>query len=126
MVLFLVTNGGLRTYQGYLFNAHVLTQMLLTAIVPLFLVPASPLSLAELAIRPRTDGSTGAKEILLRTMHPMLTVFKRDPLDCIFVFAAVLLATYYAPLLEWSARRRWATAQPPYLRCSRVAWGPRR
>ena len=103
-VLFVVTNGGLHIYQGYLFNAHVLTQMSLTAVVPLLLIPAAPLTLAELAIRPRTDGSTGAREILLRTVRPMLTVFKRDPLICIFLLAACLFASYYTPLLEWSAR----------------------
>ena len=102
-VLFVVTNGGLHIYQGYLFNAHVLTQMSLTAVVPLLLVPAAPLTLAELAVRPRTDGSTGAREILLRTVRPLLTVFKRDPLICIFLLAACLFASYYTPLLEWSA-----------------------
>ena len=70
-VLFVVTNGGLHVYQGYLFNAHVLTQMMLTAVVPLLLVPAAPPTLAELTVRPRTDGSTGVKEILVRTVRPM-------------------------------------------------------
>ena len=103
-VLFVVTNGGLHIYQGYLFNAHVLTQMMLVAVVPLLLVPAAPLTLAELAVRPRTDGSTGAGEMLLGTVRPMLAVFQRGPLDVVLLLAGCLFATYYTPLLEWAAR----------------------
>jgi cytochrome c oxidase assembly factor CtaG len=61
-VLSTVTNGGIHVYQGLLFEAYVLTQMTLTAVVPLLLVPAAPLTLAQLAIRPRTDDSAGARE----------------------------------------------------------------
>ncbi|MFF1253022.1 cytochrome c oxidase assembly protein [Pseudarthrobacter sp. NPDC058329] len=102
-VLFLVTNGGVHVYQGYLFNAHVLTQMMLTAVVPLLLVPAAPLTLAKLAVRSRTDGSTGVKEFLERSVNPVLAAMRRDPILSIFLLAASLLVTYYTPLLEWAA-----------------------
>lgn len=101
--LFMVTNGGVHVYQGYLFNAHVLTQMLLTAAVPLLLVPAAPLTLAKLAVRARTDGSTGVMEFLERSVQPVLAALRNDPSLSIFVLAASLSAIYYTPLLEWSA-----------------------
>jgi putative copper resistance protein D len=102
-VLFMVTNGGVHVYQGYLFNAHVLTQMILTALVPLLLVPAAPLTLAQLAVRARTDGTIGVKELLERSVQPALTVLRIDPSLSVFILAASLAAIYYTPLLEWSA-----------------------
>jgi cytochrome c oxidase assembly factor CtaG/putative copper export protein len=102
-VLFLVTNGGVHVYQGYLFNAHVLTQMMLTAVVPLLLVPAAPLTLAKLAVRARTDGSTGGKEFLERSVQPVLAALHRDAALVIFILAISLFAIYYTPLLEWAA-----------------------
>ena len=102
-VLFMVTNGGVHVYQGYLFTAHVLTQMILTAVVPLLLVPAAPLTLANLAIRARTDGSAGVTEFLEQTVQPVLAALRRDPVLAIFILAASLLVIYYTPLLEWAA-----------------------
>ncbi|WP_159827792.1 cytochrome c oxidase assembly protein [Arthrobacter sp. 9AX] len=102
-VLFVVTNGGVHVYQGYLLNAHVLTQMMLTAVVPLLLVPAAPLTLVRRAVRARTDGSTGVKEFVERTVQPWLAAVRRDPVLAIFILAACLIATYYTPLLEWAA-----------------------
>ncbi|MBO1268196.1 bifunctional copper resistance protein CopD/cytochrome c oxidase assembly protein [Arthrobacter cavernae] len=103
-VLFMVTNGGIHVYQGYLFNAHVLTQMMLTAVVPLLLVPAAPLALAELTILGRTDSSTGVKEILARTVQPVLAGVTRAPYFAAYAIAGSLVAFYYTPLLGWSAR----------------------
>lgn len=102
-VLFIVTNGGVHLYQGYLFNAHVVTQMMLTAVVPLLLVPAAPLTLAALAVRPRTDGSTGVKELLEGSAQPLLAALRRDPFLAMSLLAVSLFATYYSPLLEWAA-----------------------
>jgi putative copper resistance protein D len=102
-VLFMVTNGGMHVYQGYLFNAHVLTQMMLTAVVPVLLVPAAPLTLAKLTVTARTDTSTGVKEFLERSVQPVLATLRRDPSLTIFVLAASLFTTYYTPLLEWAA-----------------------
>ncbi|WP_162149176.1 cytochrome c oxidase assembly protein [Arthrobacter sp. 35/47] len=102
-LLFLVTNGGVHVYQGYLFNTHVLTQMLLTAVVPLFLVMASPLSLAELAVRPRTDGSTGGLEMLRSFLRPALGAAAATPYVPVLLVAGTLVAFYYTPLLSYSA-----------------------
>ncbi|WP_426977569.1 cytochrome c oxidase assembly protein [Pseudarthrobacter sp. O4] len=102
-VLFTVTNGGLHIYQGLLFDTHVLTQMMLTAVVPLLLVPAAPLTLAELAIRPRTDGSTGAREFLTGTRRHFLTPLGRDPYLAVLILTGSVFAIYYSPLSEWSA-----------------------
>ena len=103
-VLSTVTNGGIHVYQGLLFEAYVLTQMTLTAVVPLLLVPAAPLTLAQLAIRPRTDGSAGAREFFAGTVRHLLTPLGRDPYLTVLVLAGSVLAIYYSPMLEWSVR----------------------
>lgn len=103
-VLFIVTNGGIHVYQAYLFSAHVLTQMILTAVVPLLLVPAAPLTLALQAVKARTDGSAGVKEFVARCLQPMMAALRRDPFLAVSVLAVSLFAIYFTPLLEWAAR----------------------
>lgn len=103
LLLFYVTNGGVHVYQGYLFNAHVLTLMLLSAVVPLLLGLASPLSLAELVIRPRTDGSTGGLE-LVRALRRLIRAAAAAPYVPVLVLAGTLVAFYYTPLLEYAAQ----------------------
>jgi putative copper resistance protein D len=102
-VLFTVTNGGVHVYQGFLFSAHVLTQMLLTALVPLLLVPAAPLTLAERTIRSRTDGSTGAREMIRSAVRPVLAAATAAPYVPALVIALSLNAFYFTPLLELGA-----------------------
>ncbi|SDI82796.1 putative copper resistance protein D [Arthrobacter subterraneus] len=103
VLLFLVTNGGTHVYQGYLFNAHVVTQMLLTAVVPLFLVMAAPLTLAELTIRPRTDGSTGCLEMTRSILRPVLKMTAATPYLPVLLLAGTLVVFYYSPLLGYAA-----------------------
>lgn len=102
-VLFTVTNGGPHAYQVFLFNSHVLTQMLLTAVVPLLLVPGAPITLAERTVRSRTDGSTGGREMIRSTVRPVLTAAAAAPYVPALVIAVSLNAFYYTPLLEFSA-----------------------
>jgi putative copper resistance protein D len=102
-LLFLVTNGGLRSYQEYLISAHVMTQMLLMAVVPLLLVPGSPLTLARLAATPRQDGTIGGTEGLTLTLRSIL-IAASAPYMAAAGLAAALAALYYTPLLEYSSR----------------------
>jgi putative copper resistance protein D len=100
-VLFWVTNGGPHVYQGSLFSAHVLTQMMLTAVIPLLLVPAAPVALATRAIHARTDGSTGIREILTQTV-PTWPNPAKDPYLAVLLLGGSLLVIYYRPFLDWS------------------------
>lgn len=102
-LLFLVTNGGLRVYQEYLISAHVTTQMLLIAVVPLLLVPGAPLTLAKLAAVPRQDGTIGGAEALTLLLRSVMSATSA-PYMAAAGLAAVLAALYYTPLLEYSSR----------------------
>ena len=101
-LLFIVTNGGLHAAQEYHISAHVLTQMILTAVVPLFLVPASPLTLAELTVPWRPDGTVGGAEVICRAFRWAQTALA-DPIAAAVGLAATLAVLYYTPLLEYSS-----------------------
>lgn len=101
-LLFVVTNGGLHVAQESLISAHVLTQMTITAVVPLFLVPASPLTLAERTIQRRDDGTIGAAEVVSAVLRPMLASTAAPVVPAVGL-AATLTVLYYTPLLESSS-----------------------
>ncbi|WP_299169098.1 cytochrome c oxidase assembly protein [uncultured Arthrobacter sp.] len=101
--LFTITNGGIHVYQGYLLNFHVLTQMLISTVVPLLLLPGAPLELATRTIRPRSDGSAGGAEFIQVIVRPAVAAATAAPYVPVLVLAGSLVATYYTPLLEFSA-----------------------
>lgn len=108
-LLFVVTNGGLHVAQESLISAHVLTQMTITAVVPLFLVPASPLTLAERTIQRRDDGTVGAAEVVTAVLRPLLASTAAPVIPAV-VLAATLTVLYYTPLLESSSRTQFGYA----------------
>ena len=79
LALFALTNGGLNTYERFLFSAHMMLHMALTMVVPLLLVPAAPITLALRAIKRRTDGSRGGREWLLAAVHSKVANFLTHP-----------------------------------------------
>lgn len=101
-LLFLVTNGGLHAAQEHHISAHVLTQMILTAVIPLFLVPAAPLTLAEATVHGRRDGTIGGAEVIGMAVRPALNAMA-DPIAAAVGLAAALAVLYYTPLLQYSS-----------------------
>ncbi|KRE60747.1 hypothetical protein ASG92_21280 [Arthrobacter sp. Soil736] len=102
-LLFTVTSGVLRVQQEFLISAHVLTQMALMTVIPLLLVPASPLTLASQVIPRRTDGTVGGAEVLRLALRPFLAATATPYVPAVGL-AAVLTVLYYTPLLEYSSR----------------------
>lgn len=116
--LFIITNGGIHVYQAYLLNYHVLTQTLLSMLIPLLLLPGAPLELATRTIRPRSDGSAGGAEFIQAVVRPAVTAAAAAPYVPVLVIAGSLVATYYTPLLELSA-----LTQPGYALATLLALG---
>ena len=102
-VLFTVTSGGLRVQQEYLISSHVLTQMALMTVIPLLVVPASPVTLASQVIPRRTDGTIGGAEVLRFALRPFRAATAAPYVPAVGL-AAVLTVLYYTPLLEYSSR----------------------
>jgi putative copper resistance protein D len=102
LMLFYITNGGVNTYEKYLFSAHMLAHMVLGMMIPVLLVPAAPITLALRAIIKREDGSRGAREWIMLAVHSRLFGFFANPIVAAVLFAASLWIFYYTPLFSWA------------------------
>jgi cytochrome c oxidase assembly factor CtaG/putative copper export protein len=102
LILLYVTNGGVNVYEKYLFSAHMVAHMVLTMAVPIFLVPAAPVTLALRAIIKRDDGSRGPREWILILVHSQLFGFFINPIVAATLFVASLWLFYYTPLFSWA------------------------
>ena len=102
LLLAYITNGGVNVYEQYLFSAHMGAHMVLTMAVPVLLVPGAPVTLAARAIRPRTDGSRGGREWILRAVHSRFAGVIANPIVAAVLFAGSLWVFYYSPLFRWS------------------------
>jgi len=102
LLLFYITNGGVNTYEKYLFSAHMLAHMVLGMMVPVLLVPGAPITLALRSIRKRDDGSRGGREWIMLIVHSKYFGFLSNPIFAAVLFAASLWLFYYSPLFRWS------------------------
>jgi putative copper export protein/cytochrome c oxidase assembly factor CtaG len=101
-LLFLVTNGGLHVYQGFLLSAHAATLAIMLGIVPLLLVGGRPLALIERAVPPRLDGTLGAFEAARLVGRPARRIAATPYLPVLGVVLALAL-TLYSPLQRYAA-----------------------
>lgn len=104
LFLFWATNGAFNLYQTYLFSVHMTMHMMLTMLIPLFLVLGAPVTLCMRAITRRTDGSRGGREWILWAVHSPWGQFVAGPVVAAFIFAFSLVVFYYTPLFGWATR----------------------
>jgi len=102
LILFYITNGGANLYAKYLFSSHMLMHMALTMLVPVFLVPGAPITLAARAIHKRTDESRGAREWILLAVHSRYAGVLTNPLVAAVLWAGSLWVFYYSDLFSWA------------------------
>jgi cytochrome c oxidase assembly factor CtaG/putative copper export protein len=102
LLLAFVTNGGVNVYERVLFSAHMGAHMVLTMAVPVLLVPGAPVTLAARAIRPRKDGSRGAREWILLAVHSRFAGVIANPIVAAVLFAGSLWVFYYSSLFRWT------------------------
>jgi putative copper resistance protein D len=99
--LLYVSNGGVNAYREFLFTAQTIAQMLVIAIVPIFLVLAAPLLLASQTVRSRTDGSRGGREWIKEITDSRLITLAATPFAAAGILVVSLVVSYYPPLLGW-------------------------
>ncbi|MBP6995335.1 MAG: bifunctional copper resistance protein CopD/cytochrome c oxidase assembly protein [Phycicoccus sp.] len=83
-----------------LFSMHMVMHMGVAMTVPLFLVPAAPLTLLLRAVPARTDKTWGLREVLLRITHSRVSRVLAIPVVAASLFFASMAAFYYTPLFE--------------------------
>jgi putative copper resistance protein D len=104
LCLVYVTSGPPAVYGRVLFSAHMLGHMALSMVVPIFLVLGAPVTLALRALRPRGDGSRGAREWLVAAVESRYTRILSFPPVAAFLFAGSLVVFYFSPLFGLALR----------------------
>lgn len=102
LTLLYIVNGALYVYGVFLFSFHMVEHMLLTMLVPIFVVVGAPVTLLLRAVHPRHDGSMGTREWMLALVHSKWASFFSHPVVAAVVFAGSLLVFYYTPLFRWA------------------------
>lgn len=94
------TNGVLGIYGRVAFSWHMTLHMIEAMVVPIFLVLGAPVTLALRAVKARTDGSVGPREMVLRMVHSTLFVVVGNPIFAGAFFFMSLVAFYWTGLFE--------------------------
>jgi cytochrome c oxidase assembly factor CtaG len=98
------TCGAPAVYGRVLFSAHMVMHMVIAMAVPLFLVPAAPLTLALRALPSRPDRTWGPREVVLQLVHSRYLRLLANPVVAAALFFVSLAVFYYSPLFELSLR----------------------
>jgi putative copper resistance protein D len=106
LLLLLTTNAGLATYSHVIFSAHMVQHMLLSMVIPIFLVLAAPVTLA-LRTLPRHPGQVGPREWLNSFIHSRYVQFISNPIVVSVIFVGSFYGLYFSPLFPWLMRSHW-------------------
>ena len=101
-ILFWITSGGVAVYGRVLFSAHMVEHMVLTMVVPIFLVLGAPVTVLLKALEPRQDGTRGPREWILRLVHSTWGRIVTHPIFAAVNFAASIVVFYFTPLFHFT------------------------
>ncbi|SJM67543.1 cytochrome c oxidase assembly protein [Gulosibacter sp. 10] len=102
LILLYNVNGALLVYGRFMFSFHMTEHMILSMIIPIFLVLGAPMTLLLRAVKPRDDGSMGTREWVLHLVHSRWALFFSHPIVAGVNFALALLLFYFTPLFRWA------------------------
>ena len=107
MLLFLgITCSGLNEYGMYLFSAHMVQHMMLSMVVPLFLLLGAPITLTLRVLHPAGPGRTGPREMLLALLHSRFAKVVASPLFTLPLFIVSLYGLYFSSLFDFLMKSR--------------------
>lgn len=101
-LLVYLTTGAPMVYGSVLFSAHMLQHMLLSMLLPLFLVLGAPMTLLLRAVPPRTDATMGWREWALAVVRSGWVRMFSHPIVAAVNFAGSILVFYYSRLFEYA------------------------
>lgn len=100
LVFLWATNGFLGIYGRVAFSWHMTLHMVEAMVVPIFLVLGAPVTLALRALRSRTDGTLGPRELVLGLVHSRYLKAVGNPIFAAAFFFLSLVVFYWTDLFE--------------------------
>ncbi|WP_214109500.1 cytochrome c oxidase assembly protein [Acrocarpospora catenulata] len=98
-ILVLATQSGVARYAPVLFSVHMAEHMVLSMLVPIFLVLGAPVTLALRALKPAARrGDRGPREWLTVILHSRVLRFVGHPAIATALFVVSTYALYFTPL----------------------------
>jgi cytochrome c oxidase assembly factor CtaG/putative copper export protein len=94
------TSGPPEIWGRVLFSVHMVMHMGVAMILPLLLVPASPITLALRALPARKDRTWGPRELLLQVVHSRAMRFFANPVVAALLFFVSLAIFYWSPTFD--------------------------
>ena len=91
-------------YGLVLFSAHMVNHMILTMLIPIFLVLGAPITLAMRSMESRKDGTRGPREYMLAMLHSKYSKVITNPIFAAMNFAGSLVIFYFTPVFEFALR----------------------
>jgi putative copper resistance protein D len=89
-----------------MFSAHMVQHMLLSMVVPIFLVLAAPVTLA-LRTLPRRPGEVGPRDWLNTVVHSRVVQFLSNPIVASAIFVLGFYGLYFTGLFPWLMQGHW-------------------
>ncbi len=101
LILAWATVGGLGLYAHVLFSAHMVAHMVLSMVVPIFLVLGAPVTLALRTLPgARLPGEQGPRQLLLAVLHSRISQVFTFPLVALAVFVGSLYVLYFSSVFD--------------------------
>ncbi|MDN6152148.1 MAG: cytochrome c oxidase assembly protein, partial [Yaniella sp.] len=91
-------------YGLVLFSAHMVNHMILTMLIPIFLVHGAPITLAMRSMESRKDGTRGPREYMLTLLQSKYSKVITNPIFAAVNFAGSLVIFYFTPVFEFALR----------------------
>lgn len=91
-------------YGLVLFSAHMVNHMILTMLIPIFLVLGAPITLAMRSMSSRQDGTRGPREYMLILLQSKYAKVITHPVFAAMNFAGSLVIFYFTPVFEFALR----------------------
>jgi len=92
------TNSGISIYSQVSVGLHMIQHMTIVMMVPIFLVLASPVTLALRAIKPSPTGGRGPRELIMTGLHSKIAIFFTNPLIILTIYVSGLYGLYLTDL----------------------------
>ncbi len=102
IVFLFMVDGGPGVYGRVMFSAHMTEHMVLSMVVPIFLVRGAVVTLALRALPKRADKTLGPRELILASVHSKVLNVVANPAIIAAIVLGTLILFYYTGWFEFA------------------------